>query len=254
MASRVSLLLITKNNTDIIEKTIESIRKFDDIVIVDSASTDATRDIMKLMLKNHRSVKILNKPFNDIGKQRRYGLKYCKSRWVLVLDSDELAGEKLFKEIKSKINSKRNRYSAFYVPYQNYFLGRRVDYGGENYSMIRLFKKNILEIKPSLVHNRFVVKKGKVGHLKNKIHHFSYRSLQQAYQKFGDYSKKMAVIKFKNKERSSFKKIFLYPVHMFWARFVEDKGYKDGFFRIPLDLGFAYMEFLTYLLLAFKRR
>lgn len=254
MASRVSLLLITKNNADIIEKTIESIKDFDDIVIVDSGSIDATQDIMRLMLKKHRSVRIINKPFTDIGKQRRYGLKFCKSRWVLVLDSDELVSKKLFKEIKAKINSKINRNSAFYIPYQNYFLGRRVDYGGENYSMIRLFKKNVLEIKPSLVHNRFLVRRGKIGYLNNKIHHFSYRSLQQVYQKFGDYSKKIAVIKFKNKERSSFKKIFLYPVHMFWARFVEDKGYKDGFFRIPLDLGFAYMEFLTYLLLAFKRR
>ena len=40
-------------------------------------------------------------------------------------------------------------------------------------------------------------------------------------------------------------------MHMFWARFVEDKGYKDGIFRIPLDLGFAYMEFLTYFLMLF---
>jgi hypothetical protein len=38
---------------------------------------------------------------------------------------------------------------------------------------------------------------------------------------------------------------------MFWARFIKDKGYKDGFFRIPLDLGFAYMEFLTYVLMLF---
>jgi hypothetical protein len=41
---------------------------------------------------------------------------------------------------------------------------------------------------------------------------------------------------------------------MFYARFIKDKGYKDGLFRIPLDLAFAYMEFLTYVLLAFKTK
>jgi len=43
----------------------------------------------------------------------------------------------------------------------------------------------------------------------------------------------------------------MYPAHMFWARFIKDKGYKDGFFRIPLDLGFACMEFITYFSMLF---
>ena len=43
----------------------------------------------------------------------------------------------------------------------------------------------------------------------------------------------------------------MYPTHMFWSRFIKDKGYKDGYFRIPLDLGFAYMEFITYITLPF---
>ena len=44
----------------------------------------------------------------------------------------------------------------------------------------------------------------------------------------------------------------MYPPHMFYARFIKDGGYKDGFSRVPLDLGFAYMELVTYLVLALK--
>ena len=72
------------------------------------------------------------------------------------------------------------------------------------------------------------------------------------YKKFTAYAFWEAKDKFKSGERSSLKKLILYPVHMFWARFIKDKGYKDGYFRIPLDLGFAYMEFLTYASLAIK--
>ena len=69
------------------------------------------------------------------------------------------------------------------------------------------------------------------------------------FRKFTDYGIRMAKEKHLSGDKSSLKKIFIYPIHMFWARFIEDKGHEDGLFRIPLDLGFAYMEFVTYLIL-----
>ena len=64
--------------------------------------------------------------------------------------------------------------------------------------------------------------------------------------KFTDYAIREAKQKARKHEKSSLKKIFLYPLHMFWARFFKDKGYRDGIRRIILDAGFAYMELLTY--------
>ncbi len=112
-----------------------------------------------------------------------------------------------------------------------------------------LFKNKSAFVKKTLVHYYYQIKKGKVGQLKNKILHYSYLSIFQTYIKFTDYGIRMAKKKHLSGEKSSFKKIFLYPIHMFYARFIKDKGYKDGIFRIPLDIGFAYMEFLTYFLL-----
>ncbi len=249
MKASLSALIITKNNEETVGKTIESVRNFDEIVVVDSNSTDKTRDIVYKVLKVHKVYKVVTKEFDDIGKQRSYGMKYVSGDWVLILDSDEVVSERLAKEIKSVIRSQKLNNSAYEIPYQNYFLGRQINHGGENYKMVRLFRKAELEIKPSILHNKLFVKKGKIGKLKGKIIHHSYRSLGQVYSKFTDYSFRMAKIKVKNGEKSSFKKIFLYPIHMFWARFIKDKGYEDGLFRIPLDLGFAYMEFLTYLIL-----
>lgn len=251
MKIKISVLIITKNNQETIEKTIKSVKDFDEIVIIDSISRDKTIEIIKKSkIKNK---KIYRKDFGlDIGRQREYGLRYVKNSWVLILDSDEIVSEKLFKEIRLKIQNQKSKITAYEIPYQNYFLNRKVNYGGEDYKMIRLFKTDALKIESSILHNKLLVKYGKIGKLKEKIIHHSYRSLWQVYSKFTDYSFRMAEIKKKNQEKSSFKKIFLYPIHMFWSRFIKDKGYKDGFFRIPLDLGFAYMEFLTYLILFFK--
>ena len=247
MKSKISTLIITKNNEETIGKTLLSLKGLtSEIVVVDSNSNDRTANILKKY-----KAKVIVKEFDNIGRQRMYGMKYVTGDWVLILDSDEVVSEKLKKEIKKvSRQARKSNLVAYEIPFQNHFLGRPVKYGGENYKMLRLFRKKALEIRPLELHNYFVVKKGKTSKLKGEILHYSYRSIGQIYRKFTDYAKRDARIRAQKGEKSSLKKIFLYPIHMFWARFIEDKGYKDGLFRIPLDLGFAYMEFLTYIILA----
>jgi len=243
MKLNLSLLIITKNAQETLEKTLLSAKDLvNEVIIVDDNSTDKTREIAKKY-----QAKIFIHQEKDYGKQRSYGLKKCQNKWVLVLDSDEILSPALKEEIGRLFKTRKvESYAGFLIPFQNHFLGRPVNYGGENYKMLRLFKKERVEVKPSLVHERFEVKKGRIGELKNKINHYSYRSLWSMFKKFTDYAIREAEQKFKRNERITFKKLFLYAPHMFYARFIKDKGYKDGLFRIPLDLGFAYMEFLTY--------
>lgn len=117
--------------------------------------------------------------------------------------------------------------------------------------MLRLFKKDYLKIAPSIIHNKFYLTKGKPGELKNKIYHYSYRSLIQMFLKFSYYGFLMAKLRKENKEKITLKKLFLYPLHMFYARYIKDKGYQDKPIRIIVDLFFAYMEFLSYWLIFF---
>ncbi len=256
MSAKLSILMITKNAAETLEKSLASVKKIaDEIIIVDSKSTDRTVEIAKNYL-----AKVYVKEFSDIGKQRIFGLSKASGKWVLILDCDEIVSEKLAKEIKKKIvppkrdpakggKNKKLKINGYYISYQNFFLNKPLQYGGEDYKMLRFFRRVKLSIKPSLVHNRIEVKDQKVGYLKGKIFHHSYRSIIQIFVKFTDYGIRMAKEKYLEGEQSSLKKIFLYPAHMFWARFIEAKGFEDGLFRIPLDLGFAYMEFVTYITL-----
>ena len=247
MKSNISALIITKNNEETIEKTFQSLKRLtSEIIVVDGSSIDNTVDI----LKKYKAKVYSYEPY-DVGKQRAYGLKRIKTDWVLALDSDEVVSEKLKGEIKKMINRTHHDKVAYHIPVQGYFLGKPLNFGGERYKKLALFKKDSVFIRPATVHEVFQVKKGKTGNLRNKINHYSYRSLGQIYSKFTDYAVKVAKVKARQGEKTSLKKIFLYPLHMFHARFIKEKGYKDGLFRLPLDLGFAYMEFLTYFLLLF---
>jgi len=250
MKSNLSLLTITKNAQETLEKTLASVNGLvDEIIIIDDYSTDKTLEIAKKY-----KVKIFLHHEKDYGKQKGYGLKKCQNKWVLVLDSDEFLSPALKQEIAFLFKTKKiEKYAGFLIPFQNHFLGKPIYYGGENYKMLRLFKKDCVNINSALVHEKFEIKKGKIGELKNKIYHYSYRSLGQMFKKFTDYAMREAKQKFEKNEKITLKKLFLYGPHMFYARFIKDRGYKDGLFRIPLDLGFAYMEFLSYWVLLIKK-
>ncbi|MBI4009249.1 glycosyltransferase family 2 protein [Candidatus Roizmanbacteria bacterium] len=246
MKVKLSVLMITKNAEELLEKSLNSLKDLaDELVIVDDYSDDSTVEIAK----NYGAKVFLHRE-EDFGKQRKYGLNKVSREWVLVLDADEVISEELKKEIVSWFHG-YIALKAFKIPFQNHFLGRPVNYGGEDYKKLILFKKDAVKIDRALVHEHFEIKQGKVGELKNKVLHYSYRSLRQMFRKFTDYAIREARQKSEKGERTNLKKIFLYPIHMFWARFVESKGYKDGLFRILLDIGFAYMEFVTYILLLF---
>lgn len=246
MKIKISLLISTKNSSETLVKTLKSVENFcDEIVIVDNLSKDNTREIAKKF-----KAKILIYKGSNLGKQYQKGLEKVKNKWVLILDSDEILSINLKKEILSLFKTKKiNNFDGYFIPFQNHFLGKPLNYGGENYKMLRFFKKDKIIITPEKIHQKYILKSKKVGFLKGKIIHYSYRNIWQVYKKFTYYATVEAKNKAKKKEKSNFKKIFLYPLHMFYARFIKDKGYKDGFFRIILDLGFAYMEFLTYFLL-----
>ncbi len=248
---KLSVLMITKNAAKTIVKSLVSVADWvSEIIIVDDYSTDKTIE----KIKKFEGVKVFQNHEENLAKQRAFGLSKCRNDWVLVLDADEIISDGLKKEIMSLFKNFNAIADGYLIPFQNHYLGRQLKYGGENYKKMILFKKDKVKIDPRPVGEKFELIEGKSGRLKNKIYHYSYRSIGQIYKKFTHYALLEAKYRISQGERVNLKKIFLYPLHMFWARFIKDKGYKDGLFRLPLDLGFAYMEFLMYFYMLFVRK
>lgn len=249
MNHRLSVIMVTLNAEELLSRSLESAATIaDEIIVVDAGSIDTTLKLLKEF-----KTKVFRTTSNHLGRNKAKALSLAKGELVMSIDSDEILSSQLIRTIKL-LKQKRKIADGYIIPFNNYFLGKRIKYGGENYSMLRLGKRSKLKIKQTSVHESLEIESKKVVNLNSPILHFSYRSLTQMYKKFTAYALWEAKDKFKSGERSSLKKIILYPIHMFWARFIKDEGYKDGYFRIPLDLGFAYMEFLTYASLAIKNK
>ncbi|MFS8159981.1 MAG: glycosyltransferase family 2 protein, partial [Candidatus Roizmanbacteria bacterium] len=228
MIRSLSTIIITKNAGDVLEDCLLSIKDLaSEVIMVDDGSVDQT-----IKIAEKYGASIFSHHERDLGKQKAWALSKSTKPWVLSLDADERASETMAQEVKESLEEDNNKYSGYIIPFQNHFLGRSLLYGGENYKMMRLFRRDSVLIENALVHEGFRLRNGEVGSLKNPILHFSYRSLTQMYKKFTDYAIREAQQKRKCGEKSSLKKIFLYPLHMIWARFIKDKGYKDGLFRL----------------------
>jgi glycosyltransferase involved in cell wall biosynthesis len=246
MGRLLSVFIITKNSANYLRAALKSVSTIaSEIIVVDDYSTDST-----LAIALEYGAKIYLRPEQGFGEQKAYALSKTTSDWVLELDSDEYLTRGAQQEIVRILAQKRINCTGFELPYQTFLFGQPLHYGGENYQKLILFNKKYGQVSSDPIHDRIIIKQGQVGQLKNKVYHYSYRSLGQVWQKFTRYAWSDYQEKKQQGERSSWKKIFLFPLHMFWARFIKDQGYKDGGWRFILDLGFAYMEGLTYWLLA----
>lgn len=237
--------MITRNAGEVIGEALESIQGlYDELLVADDNSTDGTR----LLIKQYGG-KIFTLKGKNLGERKQWLVNKAKSDWILVLDADERISKKLKMEIQKILRDKdTKRISGYKIPYQNYVFGKSVFWGGERYNKVRLFRKGYGKVTPVSLHEEVIVR-GKIGVLHGAVHHYSFRTPIQLFTKFTKYAWIASREKKQQGESLSFAKLFLYGLHMFWARYVKDKGYKDGWRGLILALAFAHMEGLTYWLI-----
>ena len=246
---KVSVLIATKDCKETLKATLDSIQGLhSELLVSDEISKDGTVEL----IKSHKGRIFLSKETN-LGKRKQFLVNKASGDWLLILDSDESISTELYKELKKMQKVPADNVIAYRINFLNYFLSKPLYHGGENYSKIRLFKRGSEYITSESIHEEVIIKDGKVEALKGYIIHHSYRSIRQVFEKFTKYAFLQSEEMKKSGERVSFKKLGLYGPHMFWARFIKEKGYKDGFAGFILAMAFAYMEALTYWLLLLKR-
>jgi len=244
-----TVLIITKNAGKTLERTLKSVAGLAcNVYIVDDYSTDTTQ----IVAREH-GCRVITHSMSSFGGQRAFALSQVTSEWTLVLDSDEVLTSDNRKEILFSVQ--RKEYNGYYLSFRNHLFGKKLLHGELHKKMV-LFRTKQATILEKEVHERYNVK-GEIGGLPSEVAHYSYRSVLQIIQKFFTYSVLQAKQYRKEKVSINARKLFLNPLHMFFARYIKDQGYKDGWARIFLDYQFAHMEFLSYFLTPFvkeKRR
>lgn len=182
---KISGLIITFNEEKNIQVVLECFDFCDEIIVIDSFSTDKTLEIAREFPK----VKIIQNKFEDFTKQRNLALEAAKNDWVLFLDGDERITPKLRQEILETVKNP-NAKDAYYF-YRTFFLGsKKINFSGtQNDKNFRLFRKSKAHYSENKKVHETLEVNGSVGILKHKLLHYSFDNYAQFKNKMLSYGR-----------------------------------------------------------------
>lgn len=217
---KASVYIICKNEEKHIKRVLESVKDFDEIVVVDSGSSDNTLSIVK-----EYTNRVYHKDWLGFAKQKEYAKNLCTNDWVLNLDADEQLTNELKNEIEETINE--NKIDGLNIKISSQFLGKFSNEKSKFNRRIRFFRRTVGYYPEKLVHESIVVK-GNIEKAKGFIYDYGTIDLKIHISKINEYSSLRANEKFtKNKKASLLKLIFVFPLAFLKSFFIK-RGFLNG--------------------------
>lgn len=218
----ISALAITLNEADRIEAFIESLSFADEIIIVDSFSTD---DTVKLA-DQYPKVTVHQRKFDNFSSQKNFAIDKAANDWILFFDPDEEITAELRNEIINTL--KVPKANAYFVKRQLYFMGKKIRYSGfQTDWVIRLFNKHHCRYDGRLVHETIDFK-GPTAKLSARLPHHTYKSFDDYTSKLHKYSKLQAKMLHSKGKRPSLIHFLFRPWYRFWHQYLLRLGILDG--------------------------
>ena len=221
---KISIYILTYNEEAKIGAAIKSVNWADEIVVVDSESTDNTVLIAKTL-----GARVVNIPFKGFGSLRNAAIESCSHEWIFSLDADERCTPELAAEIREILNAP-NPADAYYVPRKNWFMGRWIRHSGwyPDYRQPQLFRKAaIIFREEDEVHEGYQLE-CHARYLKNSIHQFPFRNLEQLQAKANRYSSLGSDKLMRHSVKGSMAKAFAHGLWAFLQTYIIKMGFLDG--------------------------
>jgi glycosyltransferase involved in cell wall biosynthesis len=179
--TKLSVIIITKNEAMNIRACLTSVVWADEIIVVDSGSTDDTVTICKEF-----GAKVYQHDWPGFGPQKNRALSYAKNEWVLSIDADERVTSELKTQLITAMQNKN--IDGFYVPRLSQFCGKFIRHCGwyPDY-ILRLFKKSQGRFSDDVVHERVIVK-GSTERLTSPLLHYTYLTEEDVQRKTKQYA------------------------------------------------------------------
>jgi len=239
--SKITAIIPTFNEEIHIEDAIQSVQFADEIIIIDSFSTDKTVKIAK-----KHNVVLIQRIFDDYSSQKNFAIDKATHNWICILDADERISIALKKEILKKVSSEETNESAFWIYRSNIFMNKEIKYSGwQNDKVIRLFKKDSCRYNGQLVHEEIYTKE-KIGFLKNKIVHNTYKSFDIFISKKNDYATLQALELNKKNVKPNLYHFILKPIIRFNRHYFFRGGIFDGVPGLVISYVAMYTVFIRY--------
>jgi (heptosyl)LPS beta-1,4-glucosyltransferase len=237
---KLSVTIITKNEEKNIERCLNSVKWADEIVVLDTNSSDRTVEICRQFTD-----KVFCLDWHGYGKQKNLCADRASHNWVLNIDSDEEISPEGAEEIKAVLLGEPH-HTVYHFPRKNFFAKRWVRFGGWYPDRIsRLYDKTQVSFTESQVHEKLVPDEN-VGSLANPILHYSFTGMADYIERQNRYSTLYAREKIGNGFRAGWSHLIFRPPASFVKNYIIRQGFRDGFLGLFLAVAFAFYTFLKY--------
>ena len=224
---KLSALIVARNEEKNIQECLNSVSNFDEIVLILDRTTDKTYN-----LANKFNCKIYEGSWLSEGDRRNHGISKCNNNWILEIDADERANDKLLEEARNKIYSLPNNSEGYFlIPFDNFIGKKKVRYGwGASWGVSAkpcLFHKNSKIWGDQIIHPKIILK-NKLGYLENRINHYVDANISDMILRLDRYTTAKA-----KEIRNSKKKIpplwitIRRSLTRFYKCYITRKGYKE---------------------------
>jgi glycosyltransferase involved in cell wall biosynthesis len=218
----LSVILITHNEAHQLAATLQAVAWADEIVVVDSGSTDGTPDIARRFARKV----VVTDDWPGFGPQKNRALELAEGDWVLSIDADERVSPELADEIRATVAA--GAADVYALPRLSYFLGRPMRHGDWWPDEIpRLFRRGKARFSDDLVHERLVFD-SQPERLRGLLHHDSYQSLEQLLSKVKHYTTAGAQRMSQAGKRGGLGKAIGHGLWAFIRAYILKRGFLDG--------------------------
>ncbi len=245
---KLTAVITTYNEQDMLQDCLESVRWADELFVVDSFSTDRTLEIARTY-----NARIIQHQYEYPAAQKNWAIPQASHEWILLLDADERVTEDLRQEIQALLQSPP-KHNAYHVYRRTFFLGQELKYSGyQRDDVIRLFHRDRCHYEDVLVHEGLKTT-GKLGRLQGRLKHCCWRSFDQYFEKFGRYTTWAAQDLMTQGRKPHLGNMVLRPWWRFFRMYIVQGGYRDGSAGFVSCVLCSYYVFVKYAKLWHLRR
>lgn len=241
MREKISACVISFNEEKKIERCLKSLTWCDEIVLMDSFSTDSTLEIAGRYTKN-----IYQQEWLGYVSQRNLVREKATHPWILYVDSDEEISPDLQAEILSEMENHSGDYVGYEFPRIVYFLGKWITHG-EWYPdvKLRLFRSEFGRTEGIEPHDKVVVN-GRVKRLAAPVFHYTYGEISDQLQTLNRFSSISAQQRFVQDRRFLFIDLILHPFFRFLKGYILKRGFMDGAHGLIIATSCSFSAFAKY--------
>jgi glycosyltransferase involved in cell wall biosynthesis len=238
MKLNVSVFIITLNEEKYLAEVLSSVSMFDEIILVDSGSTDNT-----LSIARSYGAKIYHKEWEGFSKQKQYALSLCKHDWVLNLDGDEVFNNELARAFQ-KIMSE-DIYSGVRCQRNDFFIGKLPSELTKKPNNLRFYKRLCANFDSHTIVHETASVSGSIVFVNEAFTHYGYNSIEMLCEKQNTYSSLKAEEKFiKGKKYNILKLLLIYPVTFLKKYILQRHVFSGvrGFIQAMLHANYAFLK------------